>query len=70
MYLNCPAKSISHVSEVQGPITCFVAENIFYVANLDGKLYRCHLDVSTSELMVDSTFDMLDPEEREVVQEG
>ena len=70
LYLDCPVKWTSHLSVAQGPIACFTGENLFYVANLDGQLHCCHIDVDTAALVVDSSYYMLDTDDTEVVQEG
>lgn len=70
LYLECAVKWTSHLSVAQGPIACFTSEDTFYVANLDGNLHKCRIDVERAELIIESSFYLLENEETEVVQDG
>jgi hypothetical protein len=68
LYLDCPVKWTSHLSIAQGPIACFTSEVNFYIANLDGNLHKCRIDLERAELVIEQTFFMLQNEEQAVVQ--
>ena len=66
LVLNADVKWTCPQTIAVGPIACFIDESLFYVANLDGLLYKCK--VNQDSVIIEGTTPILDFEGQTIVE--